>query len=95
MKNKFGIHTFVAGTPEQTARKVCEEAMEFYAEHAALQATPTEDDYGYMLHMSKVEEEIGDVFTALSNYCSMCGIDIQRCIDLVEAKNIMRGRYDK
>ena len=81
---RIEIRTFDMGTTEEKARKVCEEAMEFFAEHQCSHIVGT---YPLML-------EIGDVFTALANYCQSRGIDAQECIDLVETKNITRGRYD-
>ena len=81
---KIEIRTFDLGTDEDKARKVCEEAMEFYAEHSCSRIAGI---YPLML-------EIGDVLTALANYCAARGIDAQECIDLVETKNIIRGRYD-
>lgn len=76
------IDTFDLGTSEQKARKVCEEATEFFAEHA----------YGSLENLCM---EVGDVYTAITNYCAQRGIDPQYCIDLANAKNIIRGRYDK
>lgn len=72
------------GTNEEKARKVCEEAMEFYAEYRVSKISGI---YPLML-------EIGDVFTALANFCAANDIDVQECVDLVETKNVIRGRYD-
>lgn len=96
------IKTFNLGTGEEKARKVCEEATEFYAEHANLVwqringygpfATSTdgtiEDIWARDLML-----EIGDVFTALANYCAYMGINAQDCIYLAQIKNLARGRY--
>lgn len=82
---KLEVDTFDLGTSEEKARKVCEESIEFYAEHA-LKSLGMPHENLFM--------EIGDVFTALANYCASNGIDAQYCIDLAQAKNILRGRYD-
>ena len=82
---KICVKTFDMGTCEDKARKVCEEAMEFYGAHAL---TPIIDDRFLLLN------EIGDLFTVLMNYCTAEGIDPQYCVDLAETKNILRGRYD-
>lgn len=79
------VRTFDMGTSEDKARKVCEEAMEFYSAHSL---TPLLDNNFLLLN------EIGDLFTILINYCAQEGIDPQYCIDLAETKNILRGRYD-
>lgn len=81
---RIEVRTFDLGTTEEKARKVCEEAMEFYAEHSV----------GKVCGIYPLLLEIGDVFTALANYCAARDIDPQECIDLVEVKNITRGRYD-
>lgn len=89
------VDTFSLGTSDEKARKVCEEATEFYAEHAKFirdyKLIPTKDDaWLYSLYL-----EIGDVFTALANYCAANNIDAQYCIDLVQTKNIIRGYYEE
>lgn len=83
---RIEVSTFDLGTSEEKARKVCEEAMEFYAEHAQ------RNDCTW--NNSPLLMEIGDVFTALANYCAANGIDAQYCVDLAETKNTLRGRYD-
>lgn len=87
------FNPFDMGTTDDKARKVCEEAMEFYAEHfasvsvLAMDIKSTDGDY--------LRYEIGDVLTAMLNYCHALGIDPQECIDRVEEKNRNRGRYEK
>lgn len=81
---RIEVNTFDMGTNEEKARKVCEEAMEFYAEYRVSKISGI---YPLML-------EIGDVFTALANFCAANDIDVQECVDLVETKNVIRGRYD-
>lgn len=95
MVSRANVHTFVGGTPEQTARKVCEEANEFYAEHikVAIYAN-LGDDAGEQTAKMQMMHELGDIITAVANYCSMCNIDLQECVDLAETANILRGRYD-
>lgn len=83
---KFEVNTFNLGTKDEKARKVCEEAVEFYAAHYMHLNKDTE--------MYELRMEIGDVITALANYCADMGISLQTCIDLAETKNIIRGRYD-
>lgn len=86
----------MGGTPEQTARKVCEESMEFYAEHALYQTYwAASDADGEDIAMMRMKVELGDVITACFNYADMLGIDLQECVDLAETKNISRGRYDR
>ena len=90
------VDTFSLGTSDEKARKVCEESTEFYAEHARFirdcRYPPTKDG-AYGLHDLCLE--IGDVFTALANYCAANNIDAQYCVDLAQTKNIVRGYYDK
>ena len=82
---KICVRTFDLGTSEEKARKVCEEAMEFYASHEFAQMC--DNKYPLM-------QEIGDLLTIVVNYCAAEGIDAQQCVDLAETKNILRGRYD-
>lgn len=91
---KVHVDVFERGTIEESARKVCEEAMEFYAEHAKFAAVPIEDDFGLVVAHTRLEGEIGDVITSIFNYAARNGIDVQRCVDLAETKNISRGYYD-
>lgn len=89
------VDTFNLGTSEEKARKVCEESIEFYAEHARsirdCRVALTKDRvYG----LRDLCMEIGDVFTALANYCAANNIDAQYCVDLAQTKNIVRGRYE-
>ena len=79
------VQPFDLGTSEEKARKVCEEVAEFYAEHAISH---------YLDNRNNLYMEIGDVFTALVNYCHSNNIDVQYCIDLANTKNVLRGRYD-
>ena len=76
------INTFELGTDSERAEKVVEEANElrdaFYMGC---------DEYDLMM-------EIGDVITIAVNFAAALGIDVQGCIDMVETKNIIRGRYD-
>ena len=81
---KISVKTFNLGSSEEKARKVCEEAVEFYAAHYCQGTRGTEE----------LMMEIGDLFTILANYCSAKGIEAQHCVDLAETKNILRGRYD-
>ena len=82
------FNPFDMGTSEDKARKVCEEAMEFYAEHHECWS------YGLTGNGRKaLFYEIGDVLTAILNYCAAERIDPQQCIDRVERKNRNRGRY--
>lgn len=86
---EINVETFRRGNVEDIARKVCEEAMEFYAEHRAYATEPIGDDLG----MIPLMLEIGDVFTAMSNYCEVMGIDAQDCVMLVQTRNLARGYY--
>ena len=73
------IKTFNLGSGEEKARKVCEEATEFYAEHANL-VWQRINGYGPFADSTDgtIEDiwarnlmlEIGDVFTALANYAT-------------------------
>lgn len=96
------IKTFNLGSGEEKARKVCEESVEFYAEHSKLvfervnglapsrsENDGTEND----VWARDLMIEIGDVFTALANYCEYMGINAQDCIYLAQLKNLSRGRY--
>lgn len=78
---QISFNPFDVGTSEDKARKVCEEAMEFYAEHHECWA------YGLTGNGRKaLFYEIGDVLTAILNYCAAEHIDPQECIDRVEQK---------
>ncbi len=80
------IRTFKRGNVEEIARKVCEEAMEFYAEHAK---HPYDNDKNEVFLLC----EIGDVLTAMANYCAAMGISAQDCVWLAQTKNLARGYY--
>lgn len=85
------IATFDLGTAEEKARKVCEESMEFYAAHnmeCYLDGGSPKGASNMNLMM-----EIGDVFTALANYCASLGIAPQECVFYAQLKNLLRGRY--
>lgn len=88
---QISFNPFDMGTLDDKARKVCEEATEFYGEHfvtvsvLALDVHSANGDF--------LRYEIGDVLTAMLNYCNAAGIDPQQCIDMVEQKNRNRGRY--
>lgn len=81
---KISVKTFNVGTSEEKARKVCEEAFEFYAAHYSVEQRGKEE----------LMMEIGDLFTILMNYCAANKIDAQYCVDLAEVKNLFRGMYD-
>lgn len=85
---QISFNPFDMGTSDNKARKVCEEAMEFYAEHHECWA------YGLTGNERRaLFYEIGDVLTAILNYCAAEHIDPQRCINMAEEKNRNRGRY--
>lgn len=86
---RIEVETFKRGGVEDIARKVCEEATEFYAEHRLYATEPICDDLGMLPLML----EIGDVFTAMSNYCAVMGISAQDCVLLAQVKNLARGYY--
>ena len=87
------FNPFDMGTSDDKARKVCEEAMEFYAEHFVTVSVLALNLHGKEGNFLRYE--IGDVLTAILNYCAAEHIDPQECIDKVEQKNRNRGRYDK
>lgn len=76
------VHTFELGTDSERAEKVVEEAHELC------------DAFYMNCDENELMMEIGDVITIAVNFATALGIDVQRCIDMVEAKNIIRGRYD-
>lgn len=81
------VETFDKGSQVEKARKVCEEAMEFYAAYEKFADNPChETDFALLL-------EIGDVFTALANFCASEGISPQTCVTYVQTKNMIRGYY--
>ena len=80
------IDPFSLGSVEDSARKVCEEAMEMYAAHSM--------EFELGDGMKPLMLEIGDVITATANYCHKRGIDLQQCVNLSFAKNSARGYYD-
>lgn len=85
------VCTFNLGNNEEKARKVCEEAVEFFGEHRMY------DICGNGCNNNMIEPlmlEIGDVITAIVNYAAANGIDVQKCVDYAETKNVIRGRYD-
>lgn len=84
---QISFNPFDMDNIDDKARKVCEEATEFYAEHHEC------FEYGTIGVTIGLLNEIGDVLTAMLNYCNAAGIDPQRCIDMAEQKNRMRGRY--
>jgi phosphoribosyl-ATP pyrophosphohydrolase len=84
---KISFNPFDMDSLDDKARKVCEEATEFYAEHHECLENGT---IGVTIGLFN---EIGDVLTATLNYCNAAGIDPQQCIDLAEEKNRNRGRY--
>ena len=85
---RIEILTFELGDDEERARKVCEEATEMYAAYREYH------DFNDLDNYDELCLEIGDVITAAVNFATAFGIDVQRCIDMVETKNIIRGRYD-
>ena len=84
---QISFNPFDMDSLDDKARKVCEEATEFYAEHHACLENGT---IGVTIGLFN---EIGDVLTAMLNYCNATGIDPQQCINMVEEKNKMLGRY--
>lgn len=84
---QISFNPFDMDSLDEKARKVCEEATEFYAEHHECLENGT---IGVTIGLFN---EIGDVLTAMLNYCNAAGIDPQQCIDMAEQKNRMRGRY--
>lgn len=81
------VETFDKGSQRDKARKVCEEAMEFYAAYEKFADNPChETDFALLL-------EIGDVFTALANFCAAEGISPQTCVTYAQTKNMVRGYY--
>lgn len=85
------VITFDLGDAEEKARKVCEESMEFYAAHNMESYLDGGTPKG-VCNMNLMME-IGDVFTALVNYCVSIGIHPQECVHYAQLKNLVRGRY--
>lgn len=94
---KVEVKTFEKGTLEEAARKVCEEAVEFYGAYSIeikcercyaneTLLSETMRDIGLMM-------EIGDVITSIFNFCDRVGLDPQDCVDLTQTKNLVRGYY--
>ena len=81
------VRTFDMGTRDEKARKVMEECAEFFGEHTTCMRHD-EDCLSLDLCM-----EIGDVLTALLNYCDSLNMDAQSCVDMAYKKNRARGRY--
>ena len=90
------VRTFVRGDSDEIAFKVREEALEFLEEHVRYNAREHDADLAEMdAFMEKVPLmlEIGDVITAICNYCEAVGINAQNCVALVQIKNLARGYY--
>ena len=86
MTVELEINTFELGTDVERADKVLEEARELYTAYRMWNCGE--------IDMYEMMQEIGDVLTITTNFAVALGIDVQMCIDLVETKNIIRGRYD-
>ena len=92
---KIEVNTFKRDSIAEVVEKIVEEAAEVsiaYAFYTHREQTKDED-FSYAIEMQLIQE-IGDVFTATANLCSRLGFDGQKCVELAEAKNILRGYYD-
>ena len=88
----FNVNTFRMGGIETSVDKVVEEANEVKEAYENYVASKTKEEA--FAHMCELQSEIGDVVTAVANLCYKMHIDVQRCIDMVETKNVIRGYYD-
>lgn len=94
---KVEVRTFEKGTLEEAARKVCEEAVEFYGAYS-IEIKCEGCDTNETLLSETVRDidlmvEIGDVITAVFNFCNRLEIEPQDCVDLAQTKNLIRGYY--
>lgn len=94
---KVEVKTFEKGTLEEAARKVCEEAVEFYGAYS-VEIKCEECESNETLLSETIRDidlmlEIGDVITAVFNFCDRLGLDPQDCVDLAQTKNLIRGYY--
>ncbi len=94
---KAKVKTFERGTIEQAARKVCEEAIEFYGAYSIeIQCegcSGSETKLSETIRDVSLMLEIGDVITAIFNMCERLGLQAQDCVDLAQTKNLIRGYY--
>ena len=79
------VNTFTIESEEATFRKIFEELSEL----AEARAIARESDKCFE-HM---KAEVGDLLTAIANWCEWVGVDPQECVDIVETSNRSRGRY--
>lgn len=89
----FSVNTFRMGDVGDSVDKVVEEANEFREAYETYIVTSKNQKTAFA-NTCALELEIGDVVTAVANFCDKMHIDLQRCIDMVETKNILRGYYD-
>lgn len=90
------VKTFVRGDRDEIAFKVREEALEFLEEHVRYNASEHAEDLDEadeFMEKLPLMLEIGDVITAICNYCDFVGINAQNCVALVQIKNLARGYY--
>lgn len=80
------VNPFTIDSEEMTFRKIYEELCELSEVRKDLifKGPKAEDT---------LKMEIGDLLTAIVNWCEWIGLDPQECVELAEAKNRMRGRY--
>ena len=88
----FSVNTFRMGYIDESIDKIVEEANEVKEAYEAY--ITSLDSEKLFDNKCALELEIGDVVTAVANLCDKMHIDLQRCIDMVETKNIIRGYYD-
>lgn len=84
---KLIVHPFKRNSEEATFRKIYEELCEV-SEARALELYSHDGDD------KQLKMEVGDLLTAILNWCAWAEIDVQECLDMVNTKNTMRGYCD-
>lgn len=87
----FNVNTFRMGGIDTSVDKVVEEANEVKEAYENYRDSRTKEEA--FANMCALQSEIGDVVTAVANLCDKMHIDAQRCIDIAETKNVIRGYY--
>lgn len=84
---KLFVTPFKRDSEEATFRKIYEELCEVTEERSLVL-------YSHDGLSSKLKMEVGDLLTVIINWCEWAELDVQECLDLANAKNVIRGYYD-
>ena len=84
---KLFVKPFKRDSEEATFRKIHEEMYEVAVERTLELLSHDGDE-------KRLKMEVGDLLTAIVNWCQWAGLDVQECLDLANTKNVIRGYYD-